>query len=123
MSDLVSALSVAAIALLPVGATMYVGYRYGYRQRIGIAGLVWRALLLSVALSWSLVGGSSHDAGWGLILPNVLIAAFFGVASAQGYEVLPPLWLAPLAHLFAYALSVRYGYNSAEREYTKLPPA
>ncbi|MET4727382.1 hypothetical protein ABIE09_001176 [Lysobacter enzymogenes] len=124
MSEMVSTLSVTAIALLPVGATAYFGYRYGYRQQIKIAGFVWRAALLSVALSWSLVGGTSHDVGWALIVPNLLVAVLTGFAGAGGgVQVLPPLWIAPLAHLLVFAGAVVYGYRSREREYSKFPPS
>jgi len=120
MSEMVSALSVTAIALLPVGITAWVGYRYGHRQRIGAAGWIWRAVSLSAALSWSLIGGTSHDTGWGLILPNLLIVALAGVGS-DAVQVLPPVWIAPLAHLIVFAIAVRYGYRSREREYSKFP--
>lgn len=124
MSDWIPSLSVAAIALLPVGATAYFGYRYGYRQQVSAAGCIWRALSLCAALSWSLVGGSSHDASWALILPSLLVVALPGFASAggEGVQVLPPVWIVPLAHLAAYGVAVLYGYRSREREYSKFPP-
>lgn len=122
MSEIASVLSVTAIALLPVGATAYFGYRYGYRQRIGAVGVVWRAVALSVVLSWSLVGGASHDVGWGLILPSLLVVGLQSFANAGGdVHVLPPVWIAPLAHLIVFGGAVVYGYRSREREYSAFP--
>ncbi|QQQ03463.1 hypothetical protein [Lysobacter enzymogenes] len=119
MSDSFSVLGVVAIALLPVAVTAFFGYRYGYRQQVSAFGCFWRAVVLATLLSWSLLGGSSHDAAWGLFLPNVVVIALAGFAGAD-YAV-PPLWVAPLAHLIVFALAVKYGYQSKEREYSKFP--
>ncbi|WP_057164274.1 hypothetical protein [Lysobacter sp. Root916] len=110
---------VLALLVLPAVLLAWLGYRYGYAQRVTAIGLFWRTLLYCAALSWSLTGGLSHDAAWGLVLPAALIWTFIG---ADAYA-LPPLWVTPALQVFVYLAAVFWGYHRRQATYVPLPSA
>lgn len=97
--------------------TIYLGHRYGYRRDITVAGVFWRALLVGLILSWSIVGGRSLDVGWGLFLPAVLA---WPLSGPQMLAV-PAPWIALSAQLAAYLVAVAYGHSRRKRSYVAFP--
>lgn len=106
-----------ALLVLPAALLAWLGYRYGYAQRVTAYGLLWRTLLYCAALSWSLTGGVSHDAAWGLVLPSWLIWTFIG---PDAYA-LPPLWATPALQVVVYLIAVFWGYRRRQATYVPLP--
>lgn len=105
----------------PVWILIWLGYRYGYSQQISRSGLLWRTLLFSCVLSWSIIGGRDHDAGWALPFPSIAALYLWVGGSLHDARVIPPAWIAPLLHVVFYLLAVAHGYRTRERTYTAFP--
>ncbi|WP_374602226.1 hypothetical protein [Arenimonas sp.] len=105
----------------PLWILVWLGYRYGYRQQVTGAGLLWRTLLFCSILGWSVAGGQSHDTGWAMPLPSIVALYMWATDSLHGALVIPPVWVVPLFHVVFYLLAVAYGYRSREKTYSPFP--
>jgi hypothetical protein len=121
MPDLLTTVLMAPYYGGPVCLLGWLGYRYGYRQQVSRAGLAWRTLLFCCALSWSIVGGRDHDAGWAIPVPSIVGVYLLAAGWLQEVRVVPPVWVAPLFHMAFYLLSVAHGHRTRERSYSSFP--
>lgn len=121
MPDLPTLVSMALYFGGPIGILVWLGYRYGYRQKLSRSGLLWRTLLFCSLLSWSIAGGRAHDTGWAVPFPSVFALYLWATDALHGARVIPPVWLAPLAHVASYLLSVALGYRAREKMYSPFP--
>ena len=105
----------------PLWLLGWLGFRYGYGQQVSRTGLVWRVVLFSSILSWSVAGGQAHDSGWAIPFPSVVALYMWATDSLHGARVIPPAWVAPLFHVVFYLLSVAHGYRTREKTYSIFP--
>lgn len=105
------------LLVLPAVLLARLGYRYGYAQRVTPYGLLWRTVLYCASLSWSLTGGTSHDVGWGLLLPSLLVWPLLGVDA----DAMPQLWVTPALQMVVYLIAVFWGYRRRQATYVPLP--
>ena len=121
MFDVLSLALMAVYFGAPIWLLGWLGYRYGYRQQLSRAGVLWRTLLFCSVLSWSIAGGQAHDTGWAIPWPSVAVFYMWATNSLHGARVIPPVWVAPLFHVVFYLLSVAHGYRSREKTYAAFP--
>jgi hypothetical protein len=105
----------------PVWLLGYLGYRYGYKQKLSHIGLTWRALFFCSLLSWTIVGVNDSHAAIAYALPSIVCIYVTIIHSADGVTFIPPLWVSPLFHFIFYLGAVTYGYHSREATYSKFP--